>query len=116
MNKVIIDGVTMALPTKEDIESLVVGEIAPTCFGEGPVKSIHALGTNIFGRRYVCYYAGWGHGDSLISHSLTEGQIEFPMDDQHSYAERCRIRHQHEPKPVRDHYGHMIDSNGMRIG
>jgi len=115
MQTVTIDGVTMAMPTREDIESLSVGDIAPHSLGEGPIVEVFAIGNDSCGRAYVCYYAQWGHAGSTISHSLTEGLIDWPVNDGHTYPERCQIRAAHEPGILRDHYGYPIDSNGRRI-
>jgi hypothetical protein len=89
--------------------------MAPHSMGRGRIVSIFGQGYDVFGRRYICYHAKHGTAGT-ISHSLVEGLIDWPVNDHHTYQERCAIRARMEPGPLRDHYGYLIDSAGRRIG
>jgi hypothetical protein len=115
MNSVCVEGQTLAMPTREDIENLKVGDFAPYSLGAGEVVEISFRGENQIGRKFVGYYVRFGESGGSMSHTLVEGQIEWPIRDQHSYAERCMIRSQFEPGPLHDHYGKRIDCHGRRI-
>lgn len=53
------------MPSKEDVESLKVGDQAPDCFGKmARVTSIYHLGNDISDRRFVCYYAAMNEQDT----------------------------------------------------
>jgi hypothetical protein len=63
------------IPTRSEIETLKVGDLAPDCFGNWrPVTKINARGDDVKGRAYVCYYTEFGPGAS-ISNSLKEGEV-----------------------------------------
>ena len=60
--------------TREQIENFRVGDLAPNVFGRlSPITEIFALGDNIKGEKYICYYVKFGE-NSTISHSLSEGE------------------------------------------
>lgn len=66
---------TVDVPTREEIESLVVGGRALDCFGEmREVTRIFALGYTPAGKRFVCYYTQMS-STSECSMGLTEGEI-----------------------------------------
>lgn len=63
------------IPTRNEIEALKIGDLAPDCFGNWkPVTRIFAKGTDQDGKSYVCYYTKFG-SNSAISNSLKEGRI-----------------------------------------
>jgi hypothetical protein len=65
------------IATRNLIETLRVGDLLPNCFGkECEVVRIFARGTDVNGKRYVCFYQSFGNG-SKMSNSLTECD---PMD------------------------------------
>jgi len=63
-------------PTREDVESLKVGDLAPDYAGRMlPVVSIYGCGENRNGRAFVCYYVAHGDNGGTVSDGLTEGAI-----------------------------------------
>jgi hypothetical protein len=63
------------IPTRDQIESLKIGDPAPDCFGNWKrVIRIYARGNDVNGKAYVCYYTEFGPGAS-VSNSLKEGEI-----------------------------------------
>jgi hypothetical protein len=74
---IVTDGV---VPTKEDIDGLEVGSKVLNIFGEeSEVTRITYRGTDINGKRYVCYYECDGSGE--MSSSMKEGEaikVYFP--------------------------------------
>jgi len=61
-------------PTKEEIEALQVGDLAPTCFGTMErITEIFGRGQDLEGLTYVCYFHQWG-ATSTMSMSLKAGQ------------------------------------------
>ena len=70
-----LNDVTLLVPTRDQVETLQVGDLAIDCFGEmRRVTGIFARGYDTNGRAYVCYYTEHGEGSS-ISHSMKEGQL-----------------------------------------
>lgn len=62
-------------PTRDNIEQLDVGSLAPDCFGQlKPITRIYAMGENIHEKKYICYYVQFSE-NATISQSLTEGEI-----------------------------------------
>ena len=115
INQITVDGRTMPMPTRDDINNLVVGDVAPHSLGESPVVSISYIGDDVNGKRFVGYYCQFGANGGTISGSLKEGEILWPINDPHTYEQRCAIRAAYEPGPLRDHYGYLINSMGQRI-
>lgn len=75
-----IDGVLVWRPTRDDVESLTVGDLALDCFGNlVPVMSIAYRGIDIKGKAYVGFYLRFGAegSTSTISASIKEGE---PVD------------------------------------
>lgn len=63
------------IPSREFVQSLRVGDLAPNGLSEWrTVTSIYALGVDINGKAYVCYYTDLGRG-ATISGSLKEGEL-----------------------------------------
>ena len=63
------------IPTRAEIQSLEVGDLAPDCFGQWRlVTRIFGRGHDVKGKAYVCYYTEFGPTSS-ISNSLKEGEI-----------------------------------------
>jgi len=74
MNSRTIDGCLITRPSRDDVERLSVGDLAPTCFGTmATVTSITYRGIGITGKAYVGYYTEFGDG-ATISGSMTEGE------------------------------------------
>lgn len=63
------------IPTKQQIQSYQVGDLAPNCFGEGRITEIYAKQQNVQGKWFICYYTQLREG-STISHSLTEDKLD----------------------------------------
>jgi hypothetical protein len=77
------------VPTREFVQNLAVGDLAPNCFGRwNVVTSIFAQGDDIHGHAYVCYYTEFG-ANATMSHSLTEGELNrtVPMISRHDSHE-----------------------------
>jgi hypothetical protein len=66
------------MPTREDVQNLKVGDIAPYVFGMDIVTSIYALDVDISGRAFVCYYVRQGD-NGTISASMKEGELVRTM-------------------------------------
>ena len=63
------------IPTRAEIQSMEVGELAPDCFGHWRrVTKVYAKGHDVNGKAYVCYYTEFGP-EASISNSLKEGEI-----------------------------------------
>ncbi len=76
MNQKTIDGLLITKPTRQDVDSLKVGDIAPNCFGDnGIVREITYRGVDIHGKLYVGYYVTWHDETSRISSSLKEDEV-----------------------------------------
>jgi hypothetical protein len=76
MNQRIIEGILVTKPTREDVQSLKVGDLAPDCFGKmSPVVRIYATGEDLHGRAYVLYYVAFGEAGGAISGAMTEDEI-----------------------------------------
>lgn len=74
MRHAIIDGILVVRPTREDVQNLKVGDMAPNCFGKmAAVVSIFAQRDDIKGKAFVCYYTENGPG-STISGSMKEDE------------------------------------------
>ena len=70
-----INGTTIYMPEKQDIENLKVGDLALDCFGRfAEVTEISARKTDIEGKLFVCYYTKFGPG-SYISMSMKEEEL-----------------------------------------
>lgn len=73
-------GISVTIPTKQDIDNLKIGDRAPTCFDyDGIVKEIIYRGIDINGKAYIGYYAEWSLTDSRISMSLKENELVIPV-------------------------------------
>jgi len=63
------------VPTREEVESLQVGNLALDAFGRmSEVTEIFGRGNDIKGRAYVCYYTRFGANGSC-STSMKEGEL-----------------------------------------
>ncbi|MCK9369893.1 hypothetical protein M0R04_08315 [Candidatus Dojkabacteria bacterium] len=83
-----------AKPTLDDIESLQIGDLVPTCFGRlSPVTSISYRGVSIHGKAYVGYYQQFGE-NSTISGSMTENEYiaTVPMTAKYNRRENYPAR------------------------
>jgi hypothetical protein len=75
MNQRIVDGILITRPTREDIESLKIGDLAPDCFGNvSKVVTIFAKKEDISGKLFACYYVEFGSNGGTISNSIKEGE------------------------------------------
>jgi hypothetical protein len=96
---------TVTMPTREDVLNLHVGDLAPSSFGDRRVVEIFACGDNVHGQAYVLYYVEFGDNGSRVSHSLTEDQINRPVNSVHTSAEldwiECQNRGPHAAKSCR---------------
>jgi hypothetical protein len=74
------------IPTREDIETLKVGDLAPDCFGRmNRVTEIFAQKDDINGRAFVCYYTAFGTSGSC-SHSMKEGELLRTVATSNAYT------------------------------
>lgn len=63
------------LPTRDQVNSLKVGDLALDCFGRwSTVVEITCRRDDIHGRRFVCFYTSFGP-TSRISASMKEGEL-----------------------------------------
>lgn len=63
------------IPTRNQVESLTVGQSALNCFGNyAEVVSISGRGVDVNGRAYVCFNLRFGP-HSTISQSYKEGEL-----------------------------------------
>lgn len=92
INHKVIDGLLVVKPTRQDIESLQVGDYAPNCFGKfGIVNKIAYRGIDVNGKAYVGYYVQW-HGDgSSISETLKENRILMTVPLSNKYGTSDKI-------------------------
>ena len=68
------------IPTRDEIQSLELSDLAPDCFGQWMrVTKIFGKGDDRNGKVYVCYYTEFGPTSS-ISNSLKEGEINRTVD------------------------------------
>jgi len=66
---------TIFMPTREQVQSLKVGDFALDCFGKmREVVEVYGRGDDIHGKAYVCFYTEWGLS-SRISNSMKEDEI-----------------------------------------
>lgn len=85
-----IDGILITCPTREDVEALKVGDLAPNCFGGmAIVKEITYRGVNLKGKAYVGYYAAFGDNNGSISGSLIENQTVSTVPLINRYHQAC---------------------------
>lgn len=76
MNQHTVNGILITYPTREDVESLQVGDFAPDCFGKmSKVVKITYRGTNVHGKAYVGFYTEFGDNKSSMSGSLVEDEV-----------------------------------------
>lgn len=63
------------IPTRNDIESMQVGDKAMDCFGKSnEVVKVEHKGTDINGKLFVCYATWFSHATS-ISMSMKEDEL-----------------------------------------
>jgi hypothetical protein len=77
------------IPTRGQVEALQVGDLALDCFGKfNPVTDIYGRGTDIKGKRYVCFYTRLDDHAS-ISGSYKEGELvrTVPLCSKHTSAQ-----------------------------
>lgn len=75
MRQKTIDGILVTKPTREDVENLKVGDLAPDCFGKmRRVTEIFARREDINGKLFVCFYTEFGER-STMSGSMKEDEI-----------------------------------------
>jgi hypothetical protein len=70
------DLITVTVPTRQDIDGLKVGDVAPFVFGESPVTEIYARNTDANGKRFVCFYVNFGP-NSQMSSEMKEDQMHY---------------------------------------
>lgn len=81
-------GTDFYVPTREQVESLQVGDIAPGCFGPAEVTEIFASGYSIpedGERAFVCYYTRHT-ATSTISASMKEGELVRTLATSNAYT------------------------------
>lgn len=82
------------IPSRSDIESLKVGDMAINPFGKMmEAVDIYARGVDAKGRAWVLYYTAHGDQNGRISGSMTEGELvrTVPLTFRHTSAELDRI-------------------------
>ena len=93
----VIDGLLIVKPTREDVQNLKVGDLAPNCFGQfSRVTEIYAQRDNIHGKAFVCFYTEFGSNGSTISGNLVEDEIvpTIPLTSRY-------LRSEHYPDPFK---------------
>ena len=79
MRQKTIEGILVTKPTREDIENLNVGDLAPDCFGEmREVLAISHRGEDVNGKLFVTFYVSRSES-SRISSSLKEDEIKATL-------------------------------------
>lgn len=69
------------MPDRSDVENLKVGDLAPDCFGRmARVTKIFGNGTDINGKRFVCYMCAMSDRDTIengcgCSASMKDGKL-----------------------------------------
>ena len=90
MRQTTINGVLVTRPTRDDIESLQVGDLAPDCFGKmSPVTSIIYRGVNVKGKAFVGFYTAFGENNSSISGSMTEDETVSTIQITQAFKQAC---------------------------
>jgi hypothetical protein len=85
------DGPALMIPSREDIESLKVGDLAPDCFGRmSEITEIFAQKDDITGRAFVCYYTAFGASGILLAQH--EGGRATPHGGHQQCLHLCRAR------------------------
>lgn len=75
MAAVEIDGIIVSRPTRDEVQGLMVGDLALDCFGKmSRVVSIYAQCDDIHGKAFVLFYTEFGRKSS-VSGSMKEGQV-----------------------------------------
>ena len=70
------DGPALYVPTREEVQSLKVGDLAPDAFGRmSEVTEIFGQKDDINGRAFVCYYTRFGSNGGSCSTSMKEGEL-----------------------------------------
>jgi hypothetical protein len=60
--------------TRQQIESLQIGDLVPNCFGQmKPITRITCKSEDIKGKFFACFYQKFGE-TSEMSHSVKEGE------------------------------------------
>lgn len=66
----------ITFPTREEIENLKVGDLAPDYAGRpAPVTEIFGRGVDVDGRAFVCYYTASPTGNGSSSNAMTEDTV-----------------------------------------
>lgn len=90
MRQQVINTVLVTRPTREDIESLQIGDLAPDCFGKmSPVTSIIFRGTNVHGKAFVGFYTEYGENNGAISGSMTEDETVSTVQITQAFKQAC---------------------------
>lgn len=88
MRQQVINQVLVTRPTRDDILSLQVGDLAPDCFGKmSPVTSITYRGTNVKGKAFIGYYTAFGDNNGAISGSMVEDETVPTIQITHAFKQ-----------------------------
>jgi hypothetical protein len=75
MRTVFTGKVTAYFPTREDVQAIEIGSMAPSCFGDlHEVVEVTAKREDIHGKLFCCYYTEFGP-TSRISNSVKEDEL-----------------------------------------
>lgn len=90
MRQSTVDNVLVTRPTREDVESLQIGDLAPDCFGKmSPVTSITYRGTNVHGKAFVGFYTAFGDNNGAISGSMVEDETVPTIQITQAFKQAC---------------------------
>ena len=79
---------TLYIPTKAEIESLAIGDIALDSFGKmAEVVEISYRGTDVHGKVYVGFYTRLSES-AKVSHSYKEGRLVRTVATSREYTSR----------------------------
>ncbi len=92
MRQQVINQVLVTNPTRDDINSLQVDDLAPDCFGKmARVTSITYHGTNVHGKAFIGYYTEFGDNNGAISGSMTEDEIVATVQISQTFKQACLV-------------------------
>lgn len=88
LNHKVIDGVLVVIPTREQVQALTVGDLAPDCFGRwAKVTRVYGQQDDMSGKAFVCYYTEFGE-HSTVSNSMKEGEVCLTTAASHKWPSR----------------------------
>lgn len=76
----------LKVPTRQEVESLAIGDQALNCFGRyARVVEIFGRGNDVTGKAYVCFHTEFGP-NSTMSASYKEAELVRHVGTSHKYT------------------------------